>query len=59
MITIHERNAAFDAVKHQLDISVPWAFKSYIHDDMVLKLVDAALSAAEKVRHDTPDTVKK
>ena len=50
MPTIAERNAAFDAAKSMIIQIVPSMFQSYVHDDVVLRITDAALAAAEKVR---------
>jgi len=50
MPTKEERNAAFDAVKPHVLSLVPSMFRGYVTDDIVLRLCDDALGAAEKVR---------
>ena len=57
MPSVAERNAAFDAVKALLPTIIPSMFVSYVHDDVVLRLTDAALIAAEKERkHQVKET---
>jgi len=48
--TIAERNAAFDAAKAIVVQLVPAMFQAYVHDDVVLRITDAALTAAALVR---------
>lgn len=50
MPTIEERNAAFDAVKPHVMALVPGMFRGYVADDVVLRLCDDALNAAEAAR---------
>jgi hypothetical protein len=54
MITPAERKAAFDAVKGQLISMVPFAFRSmvkpYLTDDVLMKIADVALDAAQAER---------
>lgn len=54
MPTKDERNAAFDAVKPHILALVPGMFRSYVTDDIVLRMCDDALGAAEKVRAKPP-----
>lgn len=50
MASVAERNAAFDAAKAMIGQLVPSMFLGYVHDDVVLRLTDAALHAAERIR---------
>ena len=52
MATVAERNAAFDAAKAIVVQVIPTMFQVYVHDDVVLRITDAALVAAEKVRNE-------
>jgi hypothetical protein len=54
MTTNGKRPSAFDAVKAEMMSMIPFAFKGlvkpYITDDVVLKIVAAALGAGQEAR---------
>ena len=47
-MTINEANAAFDAVRKEIDAT---GYGHWVSDEMLLSMVRAALTAAEKARH--------
>ena len=47
-MTIKETNAAFDAVRKQVDAT---GYGHWVSDEMILSMVRAALAAAERERH--------
>jgi hypothetical protein len=54
MKTPSTRKAAFDAVRAELISMIPWAYRSmakpYITDEIIAKILDAALDATQAVR---------
>jgi hypothetical protein len=54
MKTPSTRKAAFDAVRAELIAMIPWAYRSmakpYITDEIVARILDAALDATQAVR---------